>query len=141
MQWTHEMQAMRDAGESYQAIARRVGVAKSTVQKAYTAHQAEGGKPAKAAALAPEKRVGRSLNEFRLTYDKDTIIPAKVKTALRQLGQGWEYEVQFAKIAGVSLADLGNYRDQFADHVVTLRESRRAWAGTTATAKAMREML
>jgi transposase-like protein len=141
MQWTADMQAMRDAGDSYQAIARKVGVAKSTVQKAYTAHQAEGGKPAKAVASAPEKKVGRSLNEFRLTYDKDTIVPARIRAALRELGQGWEYEAQFVRLAGVSAADLGNYRDQFADHVVSLRESRRAWAGTTATAKAMREML
>ncbi len=84
---------------------------------------------------------GRSLDEFRHTYDKSTIIPARIKEGLSKLGSGWEYEVAFAKLAGVSLSDLGNFRDQFAAHVVTLRESRRAWAGTKATAGKMREML
>jgi hypothetical protein len=95
-----------------------------------------------AVAAHAEKRVGKSLADFRQTYDKATIIPAKVKTALAALGAGaWEYEVQFAKIAGVSLSDLGTFRDQFAAYVVTLREGRRAWAGTAATAKQMREMI
>lgn len=84
---------------------------------------------------------GRPLAEFRKQYDKGYIVPARVKEALRGLGAGWEYEVQFARMAGVSLSDLGNFRDQFADHVVCLHGARRAWAGTPATAKAMREML
>jgi hypothetical protein len=87
------------------------------------------------------KKAGRSLSEFRSLYDKDFIVPNRIKAALKILGGGWEYESQFARMAEVSLADLGNYRDQFADHVITLRESRRAWAGTVATAKAMREMV
>jgi transcriptional regulator with XRE-family HTH domain len=130
------MLEMAAAGQSHSQIARKLGVAKSTVWKAL--HRAgPGGK-----AVAPAaKKAGRSLAEFRQTYDKDTIIPGKVRAALREIGSGWEYEVQFAKLAGVSLADLSAYRDQFADYVVTLRESRRAWAGTVATAKAMKEML
>jgi len=95
----------------------------------------------KPATTTDARRAGRSLADFRATYDKATIIPAKVRAALKALGSGWEYEVQFAKLAGVSLADLGTFRDGFAEHVVSLREGRRAWAGTAATAKAMREML
>ena len=69
-------------------------------------------------------------------------MPWKVREALRILGNGWEYEVAFAKAAGVSLADLATYRDQFAAHVVQLsREGRRAWAGTKAAADQMRKML
>jgi len=84
---------------------------------------------------------GRSLSDFRSMYDKDTIIPARIKEALKTMGD-WMYEVEFAKHAGVSLADLGAYRDQFADLVVTTRgEGRRAWGRTAGIAKQMREML
>jgi len=93
-------------------------------------------------AIAANKTGGRSLSEFRSQFDKSFIIPGKLRAALRSLGNGWEYEVQLAKSAGVSLSDLGNYRDEFSAHIVVLnRESRRAWAGTAATAQAMREML
>jgi len=117
--------------------ARRLGVARSTVQKALKRGDGEGKR-----TIPIIKTPGRTLADFRQTYDKSTIVPAKVKAAIKALGAGgWEYEVQFAKIAGVSLADLGIFRDQFAAFVVSLREGRRAWAGSAATAKTMREML
>jgi len=85
---------------------------------------------------------GRSLQDFRAEYDKDFIVPQKISDALRILGDGWEYEVQFAKLASVGLVDLASYRDAFAEHVVVLgREGRRAWAGTKEAAAKMREML
>jgi hypothetical protein len=85
----------------------------------------------------------KTLADFRQTYDKTTIVPTKVKAALKLLGaSGWEYEVPFARSAGVSLSDLSNFREMFADYIVTLnRENKRAWAGSPATAKQMREML
>lgn len=85
---------------------------------------------------------GKSLSEFKATYDKSFIVPNKIKAALKELGGGWAYELDFAKLAGVSVMDIGRVRDQFAEHIVVLnRESKRAWAGTKATAKAMRNML
>jgi hypothetical protein len=125
---------------TYAHAARSLGVAKSTVIRAINGRTDRG--PGKAAP-APERK-GKTLADFRQQYDKATIIPARVRAALKTIGaQGWEYEVQFAKIAGVSLADLGRVRDEFAEnHVVTIgRDSRRAWAGSRATATAMREML
>jgi len=85
----------------------------------------------------------KTLADFRQTYDKATIVPNKVRAALKLLGaSGWEYEVPFARSAGVSLSDLSNFREMFADYIVTLnRENKRAWAGSPATAKQMREML
>lgn len=85
----------------------------------------------------------RTLADFRGQYDKSYIVPAKIRDGIKTLGaNGWEYEVEFARIAGVSLNDLGRVRDQFADHVVALsRDSRRAWAGSKKMADAMREML
>ena len=95
-----------------------------------------------AAQVEATKKTGRSLNDFRSEYDKNYIVPRKIKEALMELGEGWEYEVNFAKIAGVGLVDMGNYRDEFSQHIVVLnREGRRAWAGTVATAHKMREMI
>jgi transposase len=130
---------LRAGGASYQAIANKVGVSKSTVQEAFGVRKRGKALPSPAKAAEP-KRAGRSLAEFRATYDKDTIVPGKIRAALKVLDV-WQYEAQFAKLAGVSLSDLGNYRDKFAGYVVALRESRRAWAKTTAIAKAMREMI
>jgi hypothetical protein len=135
---------------TYANAARSLGVAKSTVIRAINGRtdrapgKASPAPERKGKSLAEFPKRGKSLAEFRAQYDKATIIPARVRAGLKTIGaQGWEYEVQFAKIAGVSLADLGRVRDEFAEnHVVTIgRDSRRAWAGSRATAAAMREML
>lgn len=97
---------------------------------------------ARPAAPLPRSSNGRSLQDFRAEHDKDFIVPRKIREALKLLGGGWEYEAQFAKLAGVSLADLGNYRDAFSEHVVPLRrDGKRAWAATAAVAARMREMV
>lgn len=85
----------------------------------------------------------RTLAEFRAQFDKDFIVPRKIKFALKALGaSGWDYEQQFAKRAGVSLCDLANYREQFAEHLVVLkRDGKRAWAGTPRMASEMRAMV
>lgn len=142
------MQKMRAGGASYATIARACGCSKSTVQEAFGARTRYGRRATLAPAPTPireegrpAKKQGRTLEEFRRTYDKDYIVPARVKAALAELGNGWEYEVQFARLAGVSLADLSSYRDAFAGHVVTLRDSRRAWAGKESVAEQMKGML
>jgi hypothetical protein len=118
---------------SQRKAAKGLGVSRKTLGKAM------GGK---ATAKPTASAIGKSLSDFRRTYDKSFIVPNKIKDALKGLGTGWEYEVVFAKSAGVSLMDLGNVRDQFADYIVSIgRESKRAWAGTKDTAQAMRKML
>ncbi|MBM4296596.1 MAG: hypothetical protein FJ143_02535 [Deltaproteobacteria bacterium] len=90
----------------------------------------------------PGQGVGRKLEEFRDTYDKSVIIPRRIRDGLKTLNGGWLYEVQFAKHAGVSLPDLSNFREQFAEHLVVVRrDGKRAWAATPAIAAKMREML
>jgi hypothetical protein len=107
-----------------------------------TPHGRAAAAPGATAAAGTPAKMGRSLTEFRATYDKATIVPTRVKAALKALGAGgWEYENIFARAAGVSLSDLANFRDAFAAHIVSLREGRRAWAGSAATATAMREMI
>lgn len=89
------------------------------------------------------KPMGRSLDEFRANHDKSFIVPAKIKAALEKLGNGWQSELEFAKLAGLSMTDLGNYRSQFEAFVVPITRdgSRRVWAGTKAFANRMREMI
>lgn len=92
-------------------------------------------------SVVKDKR--KTLADFRAIYDKGTIVPAKVKAALKELGRaGWEYEVGFAKLAGVSLSDLGNFRDLFSDYVLPVeRGARRIWAGSTELRDEMRKMI
>ena len=85
---------------------------------------------------------GRSLAEFRAEHDKDFIVPKRIKEGLKALGGGWEYEVQFAKTAAISLSDLNAYRSLFEQHVVVVnRAGKRAWAGTKEVAAKMRAMV
>jgi len=119
---------------SQRKAARALGIAQSTLSAAL--HGTRDRTPAAA------KTVGRSIDEFRNTYDKGTIIPARITAALKQLGSGWDYEVGFSRLAGVSLTDLSAVREQFEAHIVVVdRGGRRAWAGTVATANKMREMV
>lgn len=129
-------------GGNARAAAKAAGVARSTFQE--WVKKAKSGKDIATAPASEHtsKKVGRSLSDFRSAYDKDFIIPTKIKDGLKTLAGGWEYEVTFAKIAGVSLSDLAAYRDQFAAYVVVVkRDGKRAWAGSASMAKAMREMV
>lgn len=88
---------------------------------------------------------GKSIEEFRSAHDKNYIVPKKIKEALAKLGDGWEYEVEFVKMAGVSTTDIVNFREQFEAHIVTVRVNgashrRNVWAGTPAFAAKLREM-
>lgn len=90
-----------------------------------------------------ESKSGKSLQDFRAEHDKSYIVPKKIKGALEKLGDGWEYEVHFMRLAGISVTDLAAYRDQFEDHIVVVggRNTKRVWAGTTKLAAQMREMV
>ena len=130
-------EAAKAAKMSFGGFRSRLATAK---KRGLTLSAAKNAKP-NGKAMKPSKS-GRSLQDFRAEYDKDFIVPQKISDALRILGDGWEYEVQFAKLASVGLVDLASYRDAFAEHVVVLgREGRRAWAGTKEAAAKMREML
>lgn len=92
--------------------------------------------------IVPQGCKRKTLADFRATYDKSTIVPAKIKAGIKALTKhGWEYEVQFAKEIGVSLADLANFRELFTDYFILLREGRRVWVGSVETAKQMKEMI
>lgn len=93
---------------------------------------------------APKKTTGKSLADFKAVYDKNTVIPKKINEGLEKLGDGWETEVEFMKLCGVSNTDFMMFREQFADFYVELGPSsrgKRVWAGTKALAAKMREMV
>lgn len=98
--------------------------------------------PKMAPSTSSSASPGRSLEEFQAQNDKSYIVPRKVKDALKALGTDWLYEAEFAKLAGVNLADLGHFRSLFEENIVAIRRDggKRAWAGK-ATAAKMREML
>lgn len=124
------LEAVRKHGTA-NAAARALGVPKNTFRNWL-----------KGAALKPRKNSGKSLADFRVTHDRSFIVPERIKDALKALGDGWEYEMQFTKLAAVSSSELSSYRDQFSDYVVVLRrDGKRAWAGSPATAQKMREMI
>lgn len=88
-------------------------------------------------------KIGRSLDEFRAAHDKNYIVPQKIKAALAKIGDGWEYEIEFLKLAGLSTTDLAMFREQFSDFTVATpgKNPKRIWAGTKELARKLREMV
>lgn len=98
--------------------------------------------PSKPAAR-PTK--GKSLEDFRSVHDKNYIVPKKIKDALTKLGESWEYEIDFAKLADISITDLIRFREQFETHIVSVKinggsSRKNVWAGTVAFASKLRDM-
>jgi hypothetical protein len=93
--------------------------------------------------MSEAKGKGKTLAEFRAAHDKAFIVPTKIKAALDALGDGWEYEAAFIKIAGISQADCSSYREKFEDFVVVVggKTTKRVWCGTKKLATQLREMV
>ena len=97
-----------------------------------------------AAPKAAGKTNGKTIADFRAAHDKSFIVPKKIEMAIKALGnEGWEYEVTFLKLAGLSTTDLAMYRENFEDYVVVVngKNPKRLWAGSIQLAKKMRELL
>lgn len=83
----------------------------------------------------------KSLNDFRMLYDKNVIVPRKIKDALKRLGSnGWTYEAELIHDAGISQTDMGNFRHLFSDFFVEMK-SKRVWAGSAKFAQTLRGMI
>lgn len=109
------------------------------------------------AAKAAPTAARRNLTTFRASHDPAVIIPNKIKAALEKLrkdggDEAYAYEVNdpsggvaFCKLADVSAMHLGQFRDQFADHVVEVKQDigsrrgpRRVWFATVKAAQVAR---
>lgn len=134
----------KEHGMSLTRAAAAAGMARSTFTKLLRGEVPA--KPRKTLAKPaggpdPARGVGKALAEFRSTFDKNVIVPERIRAGLSALGSNWEYEVAFAKFCGVSLADMSNFRGLFPDNWLAVkREGRRVWS-SKATIRAMREML
>lgn len=97
------------------AAARALGIARSTLQGRLQQQPMESG------------RIGRSIDELYTLHD-----PAKrIASAIGMLEDGWLYEIDFIRAAGINAADLGQHRDKFKDHWATVdRTGKRAWFGS-----------
>ncbi len=84
---------------------------------------------------------GRTIKEFRQLYDKDTIIPQKIKAGLESLGSGWLYEAEFMRHCGVRVVDFKAYQEQFAEYMVAVENDRRVvWTGSKTVAEELRRL-
>lgn len=101
--------------------------------------------------------VKNNRESFRAAHDRSVLVPQKIKAALASLAKdnanpnakdgpkdgsdGWEYEAQFIKRAGISQTDMGVYRDQFKGHVVQVsgKNPKRVWVASEKEAAKFRK--
>jgi hypothetical protein len=117
----------------------RAAAAAGMVRSTFT--RLVGGSKRPVLGTASSKVIGRSIAEFRETYDKNTIVPRKIEAGIKRLGNRWLYEVEFSKEFGVSLRDLSMFRDRYSDNVVIVSDSRRVWVGKRDVSETLKEML
>lgn len=90
------------------------------------------------------KTPGRGLDEFRAEHDKSFAIPKRIRAALAELGDSWEYEADFLRRCNTAPGDFIRYRDEFAEFSVETprrngqSHAKRVWAGTKAFAAKLR---
>lgn len=94
--------------------------------------------------ISPPKNA-KTLADFRAIHDKSFVVPQKIKAGLEALGkEGWEYEMDFMRLCGVSSTDFAAFREDFVEYYVIVggsRSAKRIWAGSKATAEKMRSMV
>jgi hypothetical protein len=90
-----------------------------------------------AAVVKKVKAGSKTLADFHAQYNPDVRIPKLISAALTSLlatgVEAWEYEVDFIRRcgAGVGPAMVSTYRDQFAKHIVEVKQGnknlKRVW--------------
>lgn len=90
------------------------------------------------------------LDDFKAQYDKNVIVPAKIRAGLEKLaklrpdGTAWKTDQAFIKdFAGVSNTDFALFREEFLPfsvNVGTERQPKYVWFGTKAAAAKAREV-
>lgn len=90
----------------------------------------------------------KNLDAFRNVHDRNVTVPNRITVALAALAkaegpEGWEYEADFVKRAGLSQTDLGAYRGQFEAHIVETKgkSAKRVWFADPDTAETAREAI
>jgi hypothetical protein len=109
----------------------------------YTRMAGRTAKPAvgQAAKQADGGKKKRTIADFKAAYDKDTIIPNRIKDGLKRMVDEWLTEQEFVRFAGVSTGDMANYREQFEAYIVPVKRDKRIWAKTPRIAAELRELV
>lgn len=93
------------------------------------------------------KLPAKTLNSFREKFDRSVVVPNKIKAALQSLldehgPEAWESEGEIIKRSGISMTDMGEFREMFEKHIVKVRErnrdERRIWFGDAKVAAKVR---
>ncbi len=90
----------------------------------------------------------KTIADFRSAHDANVIVPNKIRAALAaMLKEGteqWDYEGDFIKRSGISTTQMGQFREQFLDHIVEAggvgsgRSPKRVWFADPKVAKKIR---
>lgn len=86
----------------------------------------------------------KTLSDFKSAHDRNTVVPAKINKALiamlKEHAESWEYEKDFMTRAGISTTDLGQFRDQFEQHIVVAsgKNPKKVWFADPKIAKKAR---
>ena len=90
----------------------------------------------------------KDLSAFRAQFDRNVTVPNKIRAALADLqkaegDEGWEYEQDLMRRQKISQTDMGQFREQFAEHIVETSGSnaKRVWFATVKAAGAARKAL
>ena len=98
---------------------------------------------------AKKKPTANNLESFRSEYDPKVRLPRLIQGGLASLlkegRESWEYETDFFRrcnaglaTAGVGNSNIATYRDQFAKHIVEVRQGgkniKRVWFADTKVA-------
>lgn len=89
---------------------------------------------------------GKDFAAFRAVHDKSYAVPKRIREALAELGESWEYEADLVRRCGVSHVDFAKFKDAFLEHCVETQRvngqshAKRVWAGTKAFAAKLREV-
>lgn len=74
-----------------------------------------------------------TLDSFRALHDESVVVPNKIRAALatvmKESAEGWRYEGDLLKLAGISTTQLAGYREEFKNHIVEIggRNAKRVW--------------
>lgn len=86
-----------------------------------------------AEAKPKDKKIGFTLAELNAKYNPNIIIPAKIRAALKTLGDNALPSEEFRKLANISTLQLSQFAEQFSEYQIPVRDGGRPrllWAGT-----------
>lgn len=118
-----------------QAALKKCGGSRTKAARLLKMSYRQLGRRLRASQVAAEQSssiLGLTRQDFKSKYDKNFIVPKKIKDALKKLGPDrYLPEAEFIRLAGISQTDMGFFRPQFEDdYVVVVERTKRLWCGS-----------